>query len=108
MTTFPVFGAHADEPGPMVPTLAGNGQVKWIPHPRAGEREEIAMTDAAQLGDVQPGSDPTMVGVAFQTYQMLDGTKYVADASGVISVQSRHVSVLLTHGCQLKASGLPA
>jgi hypothetical protein len=60
------------------------------------------------LGDVQPSDDPLMVGVAYQTYQMLDGTQYTADSAGVFSAAARHVAVLFTHGCQLKASGLPA
>jgi hypothetical protein len=58
--------------------------------------------------DVQPGGDPTMVGTAYQTYAMLDGTRYTADANGVINAQARHVHDLITAGCQFKSSGLPA
>jgi hypothetical protein len=57
---------------------------------------------------VAASATQAMVGVAFQTYQMNDGTQYVADAAGVVAVQPRHVSAMIVSGCAFKASGLPS
>jgi hypothetical protein len=60
------------------------------------------------LGAVAAGSSQTMVGQAFQNYQMNDGTTYSTGSDGVINAQPRHVQALLVAGLQFKASGLPA
>jgi len=70
--------------------------------------KDLKPAATAPMGDAAASGDPTMVGTAYQNYQMLDGVTYTADGSGVINAAARHVTALLAAGCQFKASGLPA